>query len=136
MHGCLDRYTAPAFPANPHAGRSWIGPCLRAMAFERRTIEMATPSVAAPHPEIEHTINPLKTVWRRFGTPLLVVLMALAIALTLTRNWNAWEGGRVDQVTDDAFVRRDVTPLGTKVAGLVREVKVNDYLTVQKGAEL
>ena len=41
--------------------------------------------------------------------------MALAIALTLTRNWNAWEGARAAQVTDDAFVRRDVTPLGTKV---------------------
>jgi membrane fusion protein (multidrug efflux system) len=98
---------------------------------------MATaPLVAAPRPEIEHTINPLKTAWRRLGTPVLIVLMALAIALTLTRNWNAWEGGRVDQVTDDAFVRRDVTPLGTKVAGLVREVKVTDYQQVRKGAEL
>ncbi|HJZ73381.1 MAG TPA: HlyD family secretion protein [Vicinamibacterales bacterium] len=98
---------------------------------------MATaPIVAAPRPEIEHTINPLKSAWRRFGTPVLVVLMALAIALTLTRNWNAWEGGRVAQVTDDAFVRRDVTPLGTKVAGLVREVKVSDYQQVRKGNEL
>ena len=84
-----------------------------------------TPIVAAPRPEIEHTINPLKAAWRRFGTPVLVVLMALAIALTITRNWNAWEGGRIDQVTNDAFVRRDLTPLSTKVAGLVREVKVN-----------
>jgi membrane fusion protein (multidrug efflux system) len=98
---------------------------------------MATaPIVAAPQPQIEHTINPLKTAWQRFGTPVLVVLMALAIALTLTRNWNAWEGGRVDQVTDDAFVRRDVTPLSTKVAGLVREVKVGDYQQVRKGDEL
>jgi len=62
--------------------------------------------------------------------------MALAIALTITRNWNAWEGGRLEQVTDDAFVRRDVTPLGTKVAGLVREVKVGDYQQVRKGDEL
>ena len=98
---------------------------------------MATaPTVAAPRPEIEHTINPLKTAWLRFGTPLLVVLMALTIALTLTRNWDAWEGGRVDQVTNDAFVRRDVTPLGTKVAGLVREVRVGDYQQVRKGDEL
>jgi membrane fusion protein (multidrug efflux system) len=98
---------------------------------------MATaPLVAAPRPEIEHPINPLKTAWRRLGTPVLIVLMALAIALTLTRNWNAWEGGRVNQVTNDAFVRRDVTPLGTKVAGLVREVNVGDYQQVRKGAEL
>ena len=98
---------------------------------------MATaPLVAAPRPEVEHAINPLQTAWRRFGTPLLVVGMALAIALTLTRNWNAWEGGRADQVTDDAFIRRDVTPLSTKVAGLVREVKVSDYQQVRKGDEL
>ena len=95
-----------------------------------------TPIVEAPHPQIGHVFNPLKAAWRRFGTPVLVLLMALAIALTITRNWNAWEGGRVDQVTDDAFVRRDVTPLGTKVAGLVREVKVGDYQQVRKGDEL
>src|SRR4029079_9315908 len=46
------------------------------------------------------------------------------------------EGGRANQVTDDAFVRRDVTPLGTKVAGLVREVRVADYQQVRKGDEL
>ena len=98
---------------------------------------MATPpSVAAPHPQVEHTINPLKAGWLRFGTPVLVLLMALAIALTITRNWNAWEGGRAEQVTNDAYIRRDLTPLSTKVAGLVREVKVNDYQRVRKGDEL
>ena len=98
---------------------------------------MATGSiVAAPRPQIEPTSSPLKTTWRRFGTPLLVVLMALAIALTITRNWNAWEGGRIEQVTNDAYVRRDLTPLSTKVVGLVREVKANDYQQVRKGDEL
>jgi membrane fusion protein, multidrug efflux system len=99
---------------------------------------MATvPVVVAQRPEIgPPTTNPLKTAWLRFGTPLLVVLMALAIALTLTRNWNAWEGGKINQVTNDAFVRRDVTPLSTKVAGLVRAVSVSDYQQVRKGDEL
>src|SRR5215510_7917652 len=107
------------------------------MAFVRRRLEMATGSiVAAPRAQVEPTISPLKTMWRRFGTPLLVVLMALAIALTITRNWNAWEGGRIEQVTNDAYVRRDLTPLSTKVVGLVREVKVNDYQKVRKGDEL
>ena len=95
---------------------------------------MATVSV--PRPEIERAVSPPKAAWLRFGTPLLVVLMALAIAITIVRNWNAWEGGRVEQVTDDAFVRRDVTPLGTKVAGLVRAVNVGDYQQVRKGDEL
>jgi membrane fusion protein (multidrug efflux system) len=96
----------------------------------------SAPVVAAPHPESERTISPLKTTWRRFGTPLLIVLMALAIALTITRNWNAWEGGRIEQVTNDAYVKRDLTPLSTKVVGLVRDVKVNDYQQVHKGDEL
>jgi len=98
---------------------------------------MATGSiVAAPRPESEPRISLLKTTWRRFGTPLLVVLMALAIALTITRNWNAWEGGRIEQVTNDAYVKRDLTPLSTKVVALVREVKVSDYQQVRKGDEL
>jgi membrane fusion protein (multidrug efflux system) len=39
-------------------------------------------------------------------------------------------------VTNDAYIRRDLTPLSTKVVGLVREVKVNDYQHVRKGDEL
>jgi membrane fusion protein (multidrug efflux system) len=56
--------------------------------------------------------------------------------VTLTRNWNAWEGQRIEQVTNDAYVRRDLTPLSTKVAGLVRVVNVGDYQHVRKGDEL
>src|SRR5262249_14734049 len=120
---------------SPHV--IWTGPCLRAVAFVGRMLEMATGSiVAAPRPESEPRISLLKTTWRRFGTPLLVVLMALAIALTITRNWNAWEGGRIEQVTNDAYVKRDLTPLSTKVVALVREVKVSDYQQVRKGDEL
>ena len=86
--------------------------------------------------EVEHTTTAVKTAWPKFGTPLLIVLMALAIAITLTRNWNASEGARAEQLTNDAYVRRDLTPLSTKVVGLVREVKVNDYQHVRKGDEL
>jgi membrane fusion protein (multidrug efflux system) len=98
---------------------------------------MATsPIVAAPRPGTDRVIHGLSATWLRFGTPVLVVLMALAILLTLTRNWNAWEGDRIEQATNDAYVRRDLTPLSTKVAGLVREVKVKDYQQVRKGDEL
>lgn len=98
---------------------------------------MATaPIVAAPRPSLEPAVGRLKSAWRIAGTPALILLMALAIALAMTRNWNAWEGGRANQVTDDAFVRREVTPLSTKVAGLVREVRVADYQIVHKGDEL
>jgi membrane fusion protein (multidrug efflux system) len=62
-----------------------------------------------------------------------VVLLGLAVLITITRNWNAWEGGKVEQTTDDAYVRGDLTPLSTKVAGIVHAVEVADYQQVHKG---
>jgi membrane fusion protein (multidrug efflux system) len=71
--------------------------------------------------------------WQNYITPILVVLLALAVLITITRNWNAWEGGKVEQGTDDAYVRGDVTPLSTKVSGIVRSVDVADYQQVHRG---
>jgi membrane fusion protein (multidrug efflux system) len=75
----------------------------------------------------------LKPVWQKYGTPLIVVVLAVAVIVTITRNWNGWEGARAEQVTNDAYVRGDLTPLSTKISGIVREVKVNDYQIVHKG---
>src|SRR5499433_24271 len=100
---------------------------------------MATSPAPAPipapatAPKVVERPSPIKTVWQKYGTPLLVVLLAIAVIVTITRNWNAWEGSHADQITNDAYVRGDLTPLSTKVAGLVREVKVNDYQAVRKG---
>jgi membrane fusion protein (multidrug efflux system) len=71
--------------------------------------------------------------WLRYVTPIAIILLAAALVITLTRNWNAWEGGRIDQATDDAYVRGDLTPLSTKVPGIVRTVKVTDYQRVRAG---
>jgi membrane fusion protein, multidrug efflux system len=71
--------------------------------------------------------------WKNYVVPIFVVLLAVAVLITITRNWNAWEGGKVEQVTDDAYVRGDLTPLSTKVAGIVRAVDVADYQQVHKG---
>src|SRR5271165_3576699 len=88
----------------------------------------------APTKEPEHTpAPPAKPRWPRYVTPAAVVLLAAAVFTTITLNWNAWEGGRIEQVTDDAYVRGDLTPLSTKVAGIVREVKVSDFQQVHKG---
>ena len=71
--------------------------------------------------------------WQKYLTPILVVLLTIAVVATVTRSWNSWEGGKVEQVTDDAYVRGDLTPLSTKVAGIVRDVQVSDYQQVHKG---
>src|ERR1700691_1567906 len=65
--------------------------------------------------------------WRNYIAPVLVLLLALAVLITITRNWNAWEGGKIDQVTDDAYVRGDLTPLSTTVTGSEGAVHVADY---------
>jgi len=74
-----------------------------------------------------------KARFGRFVTPVLVVLLAVAIVATIAWNWNSWEGGRIEQTTDDAYVRGDLTPLSTKVAGIVRDVKVSDFQQVRRG---
>jgi len=96
---------------------------------------MATSSIPeSPPPQVaEHPSSLLKSAWQKFGTPLIVSLVAIAVIVTITRNWNGWEGGHVEQVTNDAYVRGDLTPLSTKISGLVREVMVNDYQPVHKG---
>jgi membrane fusion protein, multidrug efflux system len=98
-----------------------------------------TASASTPAParttEPEHNPPPPapKPAWQKYGTPLLVVLLAAAVVFTITRNWNSWAGGRIEQVTDDAYVRGNLTPLSTKVPGIVRDVKVSDYQQVHKG---
>jgi membrane fusion protein (multidrug efflux system) len=87
----------------------------------------------APPKVVERPPSHLKPALQKYGTPLIIVLLAIAVIVTITRNWNGWEGGHVEQVTNDAYVRGDLTPLSTKVPGLVREVKVNDYQQVHKG---
>jgi membrane fusion protein, multidrug efflux system len=93
----------------------------------------APKSTPAPSVVKDAPPSPSKSKWQRFGTPLIVLVLAAAVIVTITRNWNGWEGARVQQVTNDAYVRGDLTPLSTKVSGIVREVKVNDYQAVHKG---
>jgi len=96
----------------------------------------ASTPVPARAAEPEHVLAQPKPKWQKYGTPLLVVLLAAAVIATLTWNWNAWEGGRIEQVTDDAYVRGDVTPLSTKVAGIVQNLRVSDFQQVRKGDPL
>jgi membrane fusion protein, multidrug efflux system len=97
--------------------------------------ESTTSSSKALHAENDRLISAHRSGgrWKTVVTPILVVALALAIFVTITRNWNAWEGGQLEQTTDDAYVRGDVTPLSTKVTGIVRTVHVTDFQSVHKG---
>jgi membrane fusion protein, multidrug efflux system len=87
----------------------------------------------AAHPEPVSASPKSRWEWLKYVTPIVVLLLAAAVVISLTRNWNAWEGGKVDQVTDDAYVHGDLTPLSTKVSGIVQDVKVSDYQRVRRG---
>ncbi|MGA3239741.1 MAG: HlyD family secretion protein [Bryobacteraceae bacterium] len=65
--------------------------------------------------------------------PALIFIMALAIVVVIAGNWNAWASEKAAQETDDAYTRADLTPLSTKVAGLVATVAVSDYQSVKTG---
>src|SRR3954467_2269333 len=91
------------------------------------------PKPVPPQLDTDQTVPRRGAKWQGYATPILVVILALAVLITITRNWNAWEGGKVEQVTDDAYVHGDLTPLSTKVSGIVRAVDVTDYQQVHKG---
>jgi membrane fusion protein, multidrug efflux system len=67
-------------------------------------------------------------VWR-----VVVVLASLAIIVTISTRWNAWEGRAGWQTTDDAYLQSDVTPIAAKVPGYVRTVPVDDFQRVRAG---
>ncbi|NTS29795.1 HlyD family secretion protein [Phyllobacterium sp. BT25] len=72
----------------------------------------------------------------RWLFPLLRVLFVFVVALLawlVAANWNKWIGNARFQVTQDAFVAGDVTPLSAKVSGYVATVAVGDYQAVHKG---
>jgi membrane fusion protein, multidrug efflux system len=82
-----------------------------------------------PQPEL---IKPPRSRLRLF-VPVLVLLLAGIILLLITSNWNAWVGRQGSQKTDDAYLRADITPLGTRVSGTVTAVAVEDYQKVKAG---
>ena len=70
---------------------------------------------------------------KRWLVPAIILLLAVGIVILITTNWNGWSAGRAVQETDDAYLHADLTPLSTKVAGLVATVPVSDYQAVKAG---
>jgi membrane fusion protein (multidrug efflux system) len=68
--------------------------------------------------------------------PLVVLLAAVGLLFGIAGHLTGWQGNRPDQVTDDAYLRADMTPLSTRISGTVRKVNVNDYQSVKAGQML
>lgn len=71
--------------------------------------------------------------WRPALVTVAILLVAAAIGLAISGKWNALVGASSAQTTDDAVLRADVTPLGTKSAGLVEKVQIEDFQPVKAG---
>jgi membrane fusion protein, multidrug efflux system len=87
------------------------------------------PTPAPPPPQAPSLASRLK----QWLVPAIILLLAVGIVLLITTDWNGWSAGRAIQETDDAYLHADLTPLSTKVAGLVATVAVSDYQAVKAG---
>src|SRR6185295_1212862 len=81
--------------------------------------EPKTSKAALEQPEPPVTRASYRDRLRPLLIPILIMLLAAGILVVTTSQWNAWTGGRSRQVTDDAYVRADITPLSTKISGIV-----------------
>jgi membrane fusion protein (multidrug efflux system) len=72
--------------------------------------------------------------WSGSALVRLAVLAAAGIIVILfATQWDRWVGLSVRQVTDDAYVRGDITPLSAQVEGYVRRVVVDYFQRVKQG---
>jgi membrane fusion protein (multidrug efflux system) len=68
---------------------------------------------------------------------LLIPLFVLGVVFFLVgltfRDWDRWIGQAAVQVTDDAYVRAEITRLSSQIAGPVRSIDVQDFQKVKAG---
>ena len=92
----------------------------------------AAPSVAPAERAAEGRLRRPREILLR-----LAILAAAGVIVTLfVTQWDRWVGAATRQVTDDAYVRGDITPLSAKVEGYVRRVPVGDFQRVKQGEVL
>ncbi|HEY2686100.1 MAG TPA: HlyD family secretion protein [Steroidobacteraceae bacterium] len=63
----------------------------------------------------------------------LILIVAVGIVYVVATRFTRWEGRPGWQVTNDAYLQADLTPIAAKVAGYVREVPVQDFERVHAG---
>jgi membrane fusion protein (multidrug efflux system) len=104
------------------------------LSSDRKAASMPSgPAQSAP-PEM-----PRARRWPWSGTTLvrLAGLIAAGVIVVLfATQWDRWVGLAVRQVTDDAYVRGDITPLSAHIEGYVRRVPVDDFQRIKQGEVL
>jgi membrane fusion protein (multidrug efflux system) len=93
----------------------------------------ASATAAAPAAKEAQPRSARRRLTGEFLVRTVIILAALGVAVLLTTQWDVWTGGRNRQVTDDAYIRGDITPLSAKVDGYVSAVSVGDYQAVKAG---
>ena len=73
---------------------------------------------------------------RAIVIPVIVLGVAALLFFVINSRWTSWSGGRAEQETDDAYVQSDMTPLSTRISGMVRKMKVEDFESVKAGQVL
>lgn len=107
----------------------------RTQAEEQEDLQPAQPTAVAtdagPTPD-----DPPKTIKPSRRSVLLMLLVAIVGVLAILYAWQLWPfSGRV-AVTENAYVRGQITVLAPQVNGYVTEVLVQDFEQVAKGERL
>jgi membrane fusion protein (multidrug efflux system) len=92
----------------------------------------ALATAAAPPVARAETAGPARRP-REILLRLAILAAAGIIVAVFATQWDRWVGASSRQVTDDAYVRGDITPLSAKVEGYVHRVAVNDFDRVKAG---
>ena len=64
---------------------------------------------------------------------VLVFIVAIGIIIVVFTRWNRWEGSAGWQLTNDAYLTADLTPIAAKVGGYLRDLPVEDFQRVHAG---
>jgi membrane fusion protein, multidrug efflux system len=104
------------------------------LSSDRETaLAPSSPAQRAP----SETPRARRRSWSGITLVRLAVLIAAGVLVVLfATQWDRWVGVAVRQVTDDAYVRGDITPLSAHVEGYVRRVPVDDFQRVKQGEVL
>jgi membrane fusion protein, multidrug efflux system len=95
--------------------------------------EPPPPPLPPPPPQPPPAPPPRRVRFGDFAVRIAVIVAALLIVLLFATRWDRWVGNSTRQVTDDAYIRGDITPLSAQVDGYVRHVAVDDFQHVKAG---